>query len=373
MSNHYETLGVSRDASADEIKKAYRKLARKLHPDVNPGHEDEFKQVSVAYEVLSDEAKRRNYDNGGGEYGQAGGAQGFGGFSDLFETFFGGGMGGGRPQPASRRQRGKDALLDVEISLETAAFGGKADLDVVTAETCDTCHGEGTRPGTTVQTCSLCGGAGSVQQMTRTLLGQMVTNQTCSNCGGFGTTIPDPCNNCHGEGRVRVEKTLTVRIPAGVSDGTRIQLAGQGEVGRGGGPAGDLFIELSVARDPVFTRDGDHLRATITVPMTAAALGATVPLETFDGPQDIEIEPGTQSGTEKKLVGLGAKRLRRDTRGDLLVTILVQTPTGLDAAQREILEQLAAARGESEPTATVSEQSHHRNPFSRLREKFAGR
>ena len=371
MADHYETLGVSKDASAAEIKSSYRKLARKYHPDVNPGHEDEFKAISLAYDVLSDSEKRRNYDMGGGENGQgvpAGG--GFGGFGDIFETFFGGG-GGGAGGPIPRTQRGKDALVGVNIDLETAAFGGNIDLDVTTAVVCDTCSGAGTQQGTSVETCSLCHGAGSVQRMTRTLLGQMVTNQTCNSCHGFGTVIPSPCLNCQGDGRVRKQRTMKIRIPAGVSDGTRIQLQAQGEVGPGGGPAGDLFVEVMVARHEVFHRDGDNLRAAVSVPMTAAALGASIPFETFDGSQELSIEPGIQSGTVVKLAGLGATRLRSETRGDLLITVDVLTPDKLDDEQMELLAQLAKLREEETPRAQITAQN--RGVFSRMREKFAGR
>lgn len=366
MSDHYETLGVARDASAEEIKKAYRKLARKYHPDVNPGHDDEFKAVSVAYEVLSDPQKRRNYDAGGGEYGQPG-ASGFGGFSDLFDAFFGGGA-GAQPGPASRKRPGRDALVGVSIDLKTAVFGGTEDVSVVTAKLCDTCHGDGTRPGTSPQTCSLCNGQGSVQRMTRTLMGQMVTNQPCNNCGGYGTIIADPCQSCNGDGRVRAEETLSVKIPAGVKDGTRILLSGRGEVGPGGGPAGDLHLEVAIREHPVFTRDGDDLRATVTIPMTAAALGTTISLETFDGERELEIAPGTQVGTTETLAGLGVGRLRRSSRGDLLVTINVEVPSKLDAKQRELLEQLAQMRGETTPDVKLG--NHHRGPFSRLRDRF---
>ncbi|WP_309130088.1 molecular chaperone DnaJ [Brevibacterium sp.] len=370
MADHYETLGVSKDASAAEIKKAYLKLARKYHPDVNPGHGDEFKAISLAYDVLSDPEKRRNYDMGGGENGQGFPSGGFGGFGDIFETFFGGGAGSaGGPIP--RTQRGKDALVGVSVDLKTAAFGGTVDLDVTTAVVCETCHGGGTQDGTSVETCSLCHGSGSIQRMTRTLLGQMVTNQTCNNCHGFGTVIPNPCLNCQGDGRVRKQRTMKIRVPAGVSDGTRIQLSSQGEVGPGGGPAGDLYVEVMVARHDVFQRDGDNLRASISVPMTAAALGAEIPFETFDGTQNLAIDPGTQSGTIVKLAGLGAKRLRSDTRGDLLVTVEVLTPENLGEEERELLLQLAKLRGEETPRAQIT--SHNRGMFSRMREKFAGR
>ncbi|QUL80321.1 molecular chaperone DnaJ [Brevibacterium sp. SMBL_HHYL_HB1] len=368
MADHYETLGVSKDASAAEIKSSYRKLARKYHPDVNPGHEDEFKAISLAYDVLSDPEKRRNYDMGGGENGQ--GFPAGGGFGDIFETFFGGG-GGQAGGPIPRTQRGKDALVGVNIDLETAAFGGTVDLDVTTAVVCDTCSGAGTQEGTSIETCSLCHGAGSVQRMTRTLLGQMVTNQTCNSCHGFGTVIPSPCLNCQGDGRVRKQRTMKIRIPAGVSDGTRIQLSSQGEVGPGGGPAGDLFVEVMVTRHDVFQRDGDNLRASVSVPMTAAALGATIPFETFDGTQDLSIAPGTQSGTVVKLSGLGATRLRSETRGDLLITVEVLTPDKLDDEQRELFEKLAELRGEQAPRAQITTEKH--SMFSRMRERFAGR
>ena len=368
MSDHYETLGVPRDASDDDIKRAYRKLARKYHPDVNPGHEDEFKAVAVAYEVLSDSTKRRNYDNGGGEYGQGFGGGADFGFSDLFETFFSGG--GSSRGPASRRQRGKDALIGVNIDLRTAVFGGAEDIELNTAAACETCHGEGTRPGTHPQTCSLCGGSGSVQQMARTLLGQMLTNQTCSNCAGYGTVIPDPCNSCHGQGRVRTKKTLSVKIPAGVKDGTRIVLAGQSEVGPGGGPAGDLHVELSVDPDPVFTRDGDNLRATLTIPMTAATLGTIVSVDTLDGEQKLDVAAGTQSGSVTRMTGLGATKLRTSNRGDLLITVRVETPKKLDDEQRALLADLARLRGEENPQAVLGEPAESKSRFSRFKERF---
>lgn len=207
--------------------------------------------------------------------------------------------------------------------------------------------------------------------MTRTLLGQMVTNQTCPQCGGYGTVIEDPCQSCHGDGRVRAEETITVKVPAGVRDGNRIQLSGRGEVGPGGGPRGDLYLEVIVEEHPVFTRDGSDLRCTLTIPMTAAALGATIPLETFDGEQGVDVRAGAQTGDTIRLKGLGAQQLRRDGRGDIFVTLAVETPTALTAEQRELLEKLAEARDETAPTGSAGETRH--GPFSRLRERLAGR
>lgn len=367
MSDHYETLGVERDASADDIKKAYRKLARKYHPDVNPGHEDEFKKVSVAYETLSDPDKRRQYDMGG----STGGAGGFGGFSDLFDTFFGGGGPRQAGPPNQRVRPGRDALVELTIDLETAVFGGKEDIRVQTAVTCETCHGGGAREGTKPETCGLCHGTGTISTVQRTILGDMRTQQVCGNCSGYGDVIKDPCNSCGGEGRVREEKTLAVKIPAGVHDGTRILLSGHGEVGPGGGPAGDLHIEITVREHDVFTRDGDNLRAELSVPMTTAALGSTVTLETFDGPRELTIEPGTQTGTVETLAGLGAGRLRRESRGDLLVTVVVQTPTKLSGEQKKLLQQLSEMRGED--SADHGLQKKSKSPFSRFRERFAHR
>lgn len=371
MSDHYETLGVSRDATADEIKKAYRKLARKLHPDVSPGKEDEFKRVSHAYDVLSDPEKRRNYDLGGSANGTAGPGAGFGGFSDLFETFFGGGGGGAPAGPPSRTQRGQDALLHVRIPLRTAVFGGTEKVTVETAVLCETCRGECTEPGTSIETCPLCHGTGQVQRVARTLLGQMVTNTPCNHCHGFGTVIPSPCHSCQGEGRVRQRRELNIRIPAGVDGGNRIRLSGQGEVGMAGGPPGDIYVEFDIEQHEVFSRKGDDLHCTVTVPMTAAALGASMPIETFDGEQTLDIDAGAQSGETIVLPGLGVTHLRGQGRGDLKVRLQVATPGKLDAKQRELLEKLAELRGEAVPQAAMGNTA--RGPFSRLRERFAGR
>ncbi|GAB3522297.1 molecular chaperone DnaJ [Arthrobacter monumenti] len=351
MSNHYEVLGLSQDASAEEIKKAYRKLARKLHPDVNSGPEaaDQFKVVTHAYEVLSDPQKRRVYDTTGNENGTDNGfgsgysGQGFA-FQDIFETFFGGAGGGGGP--ASRMRRGQDALITVRIDLKDAVFGVNKKIEVDTAVVCPTCDGSCSRPGTSPRTCDICGGSGQVQRAVRSILGQVMTTAPCGSCQGFGTIITDPCHECAGEGRVRNRRTLTVKVPAGVATGTRIQLGRQGEAGVAGGPSGDLYVEIKVNSEQNFVREGDDLHATMSVPMTAAALGTDVTLDTFDGERELSIKPGTQAGEVITLKGLGVTHLRGYGRGDLKVHIHVETPTKVDGEQEELLRQLAAARNE---------------------------
>ena len=282
----YEILGVSRDASADDIKKAYRRLARQLHPDVNPDPEtqERFKDVSRAYEVLSDAGKREAYDRGGDAFSQGfgGAGQGFC-FTDIMDAFFGGGgaaAGGATRGPRSRARRGQDALIRLDVTLAEAAFGVTRDLKVDTALTCETCEGEGTAPGTSPITCETCHGQGEVAVVQRSFLGEIRTLRPCAACRGYGSVIPDPCRECSGDGRVRTRRTLTVKIPAGVDHGTRVQLTGQGEVGPGGGPAGDLYVEIHVEPHKTFTRHGNDLHTTVSLPMTAAALGTqlTLPL-----------------------------------------------------------------------------------------------
>lgn len=373
VSNHYEVLGVSRDASDEELKKAYRKLARKLHPDVNSGPDaaDEFKRVTHAYEVLSDPQKRRIYDTTGNENGTD---NGFGGgtyagagfaFQDIFDTFFGGsGMG----QQPSRVRRGQDALIAVRIDLKDAVFGTNKKIDVDTAVVCPTCEGSCCRPGTSPRTCDICHGSGQVQRSVRSILGQVMTAAPCGSCQGLGTIITDPCNECAGDGRVRSRRSLTIKVPAGVSTGTRIQLSGQGEAGPAGGPQGDLYVEIRVNSDPSFLREGDDLHVTLSVPMTAAALGTDVSLETFDGPQDINIKAGMQSGEVITLKGLGVTHLRGYGRGDLKVHVHVETPVKLDAAQEELLRRLAELRGEEFTEGKLA--SSGTGVFARLRERL---
>ncbi len=374
MSDHYETLGVARDATPEEIKKAYRKLARQLHPDVNPGAEaeDRFKSVSAAYEVLGDPAKRSAYDRGGDPLGGAAGGYGQGfSFTDIMDAFFGGQAGGAATGPRSRQRRGQDALIRVQIDLREAVFGTEKEIAVDTAIGCPTCHGDGAQPGTGTRTCDVCGGRGQVQQVQRSFMGNVMTSRPCATCQGFGTVIAHPCVQCSGEGRVRSRRTLTFRVPPGVDTGTRIQLAGEAEVGAGNGPAGDLYVEIAVAAHPTFVRRGDDLHATVALPVTAAALGTTITFETLDGEQELDVEAGTQSGQVTTLRGLGVTHLRGGGRGDLVVHVDVATPRNLDDEQRALLQRLAVLRGEERPEGRLA--THGSGLFGRLKDALSGR
>jgi molecular chaperone DnaJ len=386
----YDMLGVSRDADGDALKKAYRKLARQYHPDVNPdpSSAEKFKELSAAYEVLSDPEKRRMYDLGGDPFGGAGfGGAGAGAgfsFTDIMDAFFGGqapggaGAQGGRgPRPRSRR--GQDALIRLDVELAEAAFGTTHELKVDTAVLCTVCSGEGTAPGTHPTTCETCGGRGETVHTQRSFLGEIRTMRPCAACRGFGTIIPEPCRECSGDGRVRSRRTLTVKIPPGVDTGTRVQLAGEGEVGPGGGPAGDLYVEMHVADHPVFTRHGVDLLANVTIPMTAAALGTTIELPTLEADVaapgsdtertvPLEIRPGTQSGAETVLAARGIPSLRGTGRGDLVVKIVVETPTRLDERQQQLLTELAVLRDEQSPDGRMH--PPNKSVFNRLRSAF---
>jgi molecular chaperone DnaJ len=372
--DYYDLLGVSRDATPEEIKRAYRRLARELHPDVNPdpSAQDKFKAVTTAYEVLSDPEKRRIVDLGGDPLSQGAGSPGnpfagFGGFGDVFEAFFGGagGMAGGGRARRSRVRPGADALLQLSLTLPEAAFGVRRELQVETAVVCTTCSGSGCAPGTSPRTCATCNGAGEIQTVQRSFLGQVLTTRACSACGGTGEQIPSPCPNCAGEGRVRARRTITVDVPAGIEDGMRIRLSGQGEVGPGGGPAGDLYVEVSEQQHEVFVREGAELHCTVAVPMTAAALGTDLVLSTLDGEEKLEIRAGTQSGAEVTLRGRGVPRLRSSARGDLHVHIEVRTPTRLDEEQERLLRELATLRDED--VTAVSKSS---GLFGKMRDAF---
>jgi molecular chaperone DnaJ len=357
--DYYRLLGVGRDATPEEIKRAYRRLARELHPDVNPDPSaaDRFKEVSAAYEVLSDPEKRRMVDLGGDPLSQGAGSagnpfSGFGGFGDVFEAFFGGGGGQRGGARRSRVRPGSDALLQMSLSLEEAAFGVRREITVETAVLCETCRGSGCAAGTSPRTCATCGGSGELQSVQRSFLGQVMTTRACTACAGTGEQIPTPCPTCGTEGRVRSRRTITVEVPGGIEDGMRIRLAGQGEVGPGGGPAGDLYVEIAEQPHDTFTRDGSDLHCHIQVPMTAAALGTDLILTTLDGEEKIDIRAGTQSGTVQTLRGKGVPRLRSTQRGDLLVHIDVRVPTRLDDEQERLLRELAALRHEDVAAVT---------------------
>ena len=383
--DYYQTLGVPRDATPEQVKKAYRKLAMKYHPDVAdaPGAAEKFKEIGEAYEVLHDPSKRSLYDRGGDPMGSgaAGGAGGFGfagggfDFTNLVDAMFGT---QGSRGPRSRVRRGQDALVRLTLTLAEAAFGITKPLKVDTAVVCPRCSGTGANEGSEPITCTTCHGAGDVTQVQRSFLGEIRTSQPCPSCRGYGTIIPHPCGECSGEGRVRSHRTINVKIPAGVASGNRVHLVSQGEVGPGGGPAGDLYVELNIAAHPVFKRSGDNLELVLKVPMTAAALGTHVTLDTLEGERDdqeaaaahvdVDIPSGTQSGTRIVIPNRGVPRLRGDGRGELGVTLLVQTPTKLDDEQRELLRQLAAAREESRPEVSVNRQG--KGVFSWLKENF---
>ncbi|WP_026257001.1 molecular chaperone DnaJ [Actinopolymorpha alba] len=372
--DYYELLGVRRDASPEEIKKAYRRLARTLHPDVNPDPEthERFKEVTRAYEVLSDPKKREVYDLGGDPLAAAGQGAGFGtgfSFTDIMDAFFGS---AGSRGPRPRTRRGQDALLRLTVDLAEAVFGAVKEINVDTAVVCPSCSGGGAAPGTSPTTCSVCEGRGEVSSVQRSFLGQVMTTRPCPRCQGYGTIIPSPCPECAGEGRVLSRRTLAVRIPAGVDDGTRIQLSGQGEVGPGGGPAGDLYVEIQVAPHEVWTRRGPDLHCSVTLPMTAAALGTTISLETLDKDTvEVEVRAGTQSGHQAVVAGRGVPHLSSSHRGDLIVHIVVETPTKLDGAQRDLLTELARLRGEEKASGQFS--TERRGVFSRIRDAFNDR
>jgi len=377
--DYYAILGVSRTATPDEIKKAYRKLARQLHPDVNPSADakERFSDVTAAYEVLSDPAKREIFDLGGDPLSASGGGAGagpFGGFSDIMDAFFGGATGMGQRGPRSRIRPGADALVRLDLDLSETAFGVTREVTLDTAIRCATCAGAGTAPGTHPETCQTCSGRGEIQSVQRSFLGQIMTSRPCPDCGGVGTKITNPCADCGGAGRVRARRTVTIKVPAGVDDGMRLRMSGEGEVGPGGGPPGDLYVEIRERPHPQFTRDEDDLHCKVSLPMTAAALGTELTLATLDGEENVVIKAGTQGGTVQTLRGRGVPHLNRGVgRGDLHVHIEVTTPTRLDAEQERLLRELAALREEQNPQITVTNpvtSANGQGLFSRLRGAF---
>jgi len=365
VADHYEVLGVDRSAAAEDIKKAYRRLARELHPDVNPRADaaERFKLVTHAYDVLSDPRERQQYDLGA----QAGfSGAGFTGFGDIFETFFGGGA--RTTGPRSRRERGQDGLVRIEVELSEVIFGTKRDVEVNTAILCATCAGSCCAPGTSPKTCDICNGTGQIQRTVRSLLGNVMTSNPCGTCRGYGTTIVTPCVTCAGQGRVRAARVIPVDIPAGVDTGLRLQMPGQGEVGPAGGPAGDLFLEMKVRHHETFSRNGDDLLATIEVQMTDAVLGTTATLKGLDGEIAIDIKPGTQSAEVIMIKDRGITHLRGNGRGDLRIGVQVLTPTKLSAKEQQLIKQLAASRKADAPHFSHFQQGL----FTKLRERFMG-
>ncbi|MDR1823822.1 MAG: DnaJ domain-containing protein [Bifidobacteriaceae bacterium] len=388
MNDYYAILGVDKSATPEEIKRAYRRACRESHPDVagsTPEVEERFKQINAAYEVLSDPQKREMFDMGvdpmapgggggnGSGFGFGGGTgSGFGSFADIFETFFAAAAGAQASRgPVSRQQRGRDQLERLTVDLADVVFGAQADLTFSTFVACDLCGGSCCAPGTEPVRCQACGGRGATERVVRSMLGNMRTVDACRTCQGFGTVIPTPCPECAGQGRIRGSKQVTVTVPAGADSGNRLRVQGRGEAGLAGGPNGDLYIVFQVRRHPDFTREGDNLVCTLPVPMTAAALGATMVIETLDGPQEVNVRPGSQPREVVTLEGLGAGRLNSNRRGDLKVVLDIRVPTDLDDAQRELLQRLAAERGEEHPEAALA--STAGSVFSRLKDKLAGR
>lgn len=356
--DYYEILGVSRDASKEDIKRAYRRLARKFHPDVNkePGAEDRFKEVNRAYEVLSEPETRERYDRFG-EAGVSGaGASGFdygdmGGFADIFETIFGG-FGGAAGAGATRRRtgpmRGEDLRLDLKLNFREAIFGGEKEIRIPHLESCQVCNGSGAKAGTGARTCSTCNGAGQVRRATRTPFGSFAQVSACPTCNGAGEVIAEKCESCGGAGRKQETKKLKISVPPGVDDGTRLRVSKEGDAGLRGGPPGDLYVYLMVESDREFTREGINIRSEITISYLQAILGCRLSVNTVDGPEELTIPSGTQPNTVLTLENKGVPKLGNAAlRGDHLITIKINIPTKINAEERELLEKLAQIKGES--------------------------
>ncbi len=367
--DHYETLGVARDATDEEVKRAYKKLARTHHPDLNPDDaesETRFKEIAAAYEVLSDPERRSRYDRFGTDSPGAGDPFGGGGLGDIFEAFFGGGsvFGGGAGQARSGPPRGEDLEAHVDLDLEEVVFGGDHEVTVRTAVRCEDCDGSGAEAGTSPSTCDECGGSGQVRRVRQSVLGQMVTASACGRCGGLGHVIDTPCNTCDSQGRTIDQRTYAVEVPPGVDDGSTLRLSGRGAAGPRGGANGDLYVHIRVRPHPVFHRDGDDLVHDLYVPFTQATLGAHIPYETLDGSEDLVIPSGTESGTVFRMRGRGVPHVRGRGRGDLRVRVVIDVPDSLDDEQDALLRQLAELRGEdvAEPGQGL---------FSKIRSAFS--
>lgn len=378
--DYYEVLGVAKNATDQELKRAYRQLAKKYHPDANPGNKDaeeKFKEASEAYAVLSDEDKRRKYDQFGhaafegtgtgyenmdfsdifGDLFGGMGMGGFGGFADIF--------GGGRTRNPNAPAKGQNMQTRLRISFREAAFGCKKPLEIWVYDTCPTCHGNGAKPGTKIDKCSACGGQGRQRVQQQTLFGTMMSERTCQSCGGSGQVIREKCTQCSGSGRIRVKKTYEVSIPAGIDHGQSIRMSEKGEAGINGGPNGDLYITISVDNDPVFSREGYDLYTSVPISYAQAALGDELIIDTLEGQATYKISPGTQPGTRFRLKGKGIPYLQSDTqRGDLYVTVMVEVPKKLNEDQKNKLKAFAASMGEK-PAGAEKESF-----FKKMMDKF---
>ena len=375
----YEVLGVGRQADDGEVKKAFRALARELHPDVNRHDaeaEEKFKEAAEAYEILSDSERRAVYDRYGFDgldsRGFAPTAQGFGSFADIFDAFFGGdpfarggfGFGGGRGF-GSQAVQGGDTAVEVEISLAEAATGTTVDVEYDAVELCDRCKGNGAEPGTPIETCARCEGSGQLRSVSRTAFGQLVRAHACDACGGEGKRARTPCRECSGRGRRAVRRALAVDVPAGIADEQRVRLTGRGHAGERGGPAGDLYVLVRVREDERFLRDGNDLVTVVDVPAPSAALGAEVTVPTLDGEEQLEVPPGTQPGTVLTLPGRGLPSLRRGRRGDQRVVLNVVVPRNLSPRQAELLDELRGSLTDENLSDAADE-----SLFSKVRRAF---
>ena len=380
--DYYEVLGVDRNASEADIKKAYRRLARKYHPDVNqddPDAEEKFKEAAEAYRVLGDEKLRQQYDQFGhaafegangtggfggfGDFGDFGGFGDFDGFGDIFDMFFGGGMGRQRRRGP---QQGADIHVNLQIKFEEAAFGLETEVEVPRTETCPHCKGNQAEPGTPIHTCPECNGTGQVQQVQQSALGRLVTLRTCPRCGGEGKTVETPCSQCGGAGQVRRVRRINVKVPAGIDDGFRLRVPGEGEAGTRGGPPGDLYVFFTVLPHEVFRRQGSDIHLVIPISFVQAALGDEIEVPTLDGKVKLRIPEGTQTGTSFRLKGKGIVKLRGYGRGDQHVVVQVQTPRNLTPKQKEALREWGESLGESVRPA------QEKGFFGRMKEAIDG-
>ncbi|MGG1635841.1 molecular chaperone DnaJ [Paenibacillus sp. FSL A5-0031] len=370
--DYYEVLGVGKDASADDIKKSYRQLARQYHPDVNKAADAEtkFKEVKEAYDVLSDDGKRSTYDRFGHVdpnqgMGGGGGADFGGGFGDIFDMFFGGG--GGRRDP-NAPQRGNDLQYTMTVEFKEAVFGKETEITIPRTETCDTCHGDGAKPGTKPESCSVCKGSGQQEVVQNTPFGRMVNRRACTNCSGTGRVIKDKCTTCHGAGKVKRQRKINIRIPAGVDDGAQIRMSGEGEGGLRGGPAGDLYIVIRVKPHEFFEREGDDIYCEVPLTFVQAALGDEIEIPTLTEKVKLKVPAGTQTGTYFRLKGKGVPKLRGYGQGDQHVKVTIVTPTSLTDDQKDLLRQFGGLSGDS----VSNDQEHHESIFEKMKKAFRG-